>query len=53
MNSYRIKLDRWARGLQPEAYFPIVWQPFRLRVFLSDGAFQFGFGFSTLKSQRA
>jgi hypothetical protein len=44
MNSYRIKFDLWARGLQPEAYRPVVWQPFRLRVFLSDGTFQFVFG---------
>ncbi len=44
MNSYRIKFNRWADGLQPEPYPPFVWQPFRLRVFLSEGAFQFAFG---------
>jgi hypothetical protein len=44
MLSYRIKFDRWANGPQPEPHRPVIWQPFRLRIFSPDGVFQFAFG---------
>jgi hypothetical protein len=43
MFSHRIKFDRWANGPQREHHRPVVWQPFRLRIFSPDGVFQFAF----------